>query len=47
MWRGVYNNRQVGVWYNSRAGWTIYDQDQQPMPSGARFFVLTYRMGVR
>ncbi len=47
LWRGVYNNREVGVWYNSRAGWTIYNQDLQRMPSGARFFVLTYRMGTR
>lgn len=46
VWRGVYNNSEVGVWYHDNR-WTIYNQNLQPMPAGARFFVLAFRMGVR
>lgn len=38
---GVLNDRAIGVWYNIAIGrWTIFNQDQAPMPIGAEFDVL-------
>ncbi|MCU0499698.1 MAG: hypothetical protein MUF87_20295 [Anaerolineae bacterium] len=35
---GVYNDHQIGVWYNSGSGrWTVFNQDISPMTIGAAF----------
>jgi hypothetical protein len=37
---GVLNNHPIGVWYDSsRARWAIFNQDGQPIPIGAAFYV--------
>jgi len=37
---GVYNNRNIGVWYSSlRAKWAIFNQNLAAMPVNATFFV--------
>jgi len=33
---GVYNNHNIGVWYNG-SRWTIFNQDGSPIPVGASF----------
>ncbi len=35
----VYNNNEVGVWYN-RGKWIIFNENRSPMPEGAQFNVL-------
>ncbi len=38
---GVYNDHQVGVWYDAARGkWAIFNQDRAPIPDGAAFDVL-------
>ncbi len=38
---GVINDRAIGVWYDLLAGrWTIFNQDQSPMPAGAMFDII-------
>jgi hypothetical protein len=40
LWQGVYNRHQVTLWYDEAASrWTIYNEDQEPMPHGAKFNV--------
>jgi hypothetical protein len=35
-----YNNRAVGVWYDSKKGkWAVYNEDQSPMSAGLQFNV--------
>jgi hypothetical protein len=42
---GVYNNHNIGVWYNNALGrWAIFNQDGSPIPHGAAFNV-TYNSG--
>jgi hypothetical protein len=37
---GVYNNHNIGVWYNALVGkWAIFNQDRAAMPVGASFNV--------
>jgi hypothetical protein len=38
---GVYNNHNIGVWYDSRVGrWAVFNQDLAPMPVNAAFNVV-------
>lgn len=38
---GVYNDHAIGVYYDgNRQQWSIFNQDRQPMPPNAAFFVL-------
>jgi|SRR5579862_879852 len=37
---GVYDNHNIGVWYNSATGrWAIFNQDHSAIPAGASFSV--------
>ncbi len=40
LWRGVYNDHEVGVWFDrSRSKWAIYNEDRAPMSVGTTFHV--------
>ena len=40
---GVYNNHNVGVWYDRwRGQWAVFNQDRSPMPLNACFAVAEY-----
>ncbi|MFK7947097.1 MAG: hypothetical protein AB8G11_05885 [Saprospiraceae bacterium] len=43
-WKGTYNPKSIGVWYNS-GKWTIYNQDRTAMPAGTNFNVLVLKKG--
>lgn len=43
-WKGTYNPKSIGVWYNS-GKWTIYNQDRSAMPVGTNFNVLVLPKG--
>lgn len=36
LWKGVYNNHFIGVYYEN-GHWSIFNQDLQPIPAGAKF----------
>jgi len=39
---GIYNPHPIGVWYEQETGrWTIYNEDREKMPEGAKFNVVT------
>lgn len=43
-WRGVYNDHNVGVWYDPPTNrWTIYNEDYASMPLGATFNVVVIK----
>ncbi|MEO0896933.1 MAG: C1 family peptidase [Bacteroidota bacterium] len=45
-WKGQYNPKAIGVWYNSSSNkWTIYNQDKKALPKGTTFNVLILQKG--
>ena len=37
-WTGVYNEHEVGVWYNNNK-WSIFNQDRASLPANSKFIV--------
>ena len=43
-WKGVYNPKALGVWYTG-SKWSVFNQDNSPIPSGTKFNVVIMDKG--